>query len=315
MDLALCLDVGGTKIAGALIDRKSNSRFGISIPTPIESTEATVAAIEKLIKDLLDKAKSIGKVKGIGVGIPGTVRYPEGFVVTAPNLPISNLPLKQLLEEKFKLLVRVDNDANLAVLGERYFGKARKCNDVVLLTLGTGIGSGLFLGGRLYRGSTGTGAELGHMIIKANGPLCSCGARGCFEVLASGVALERLAKDLVKSAKSSVLVELAEGKISKIEGSLIAKAARLGDKQALAAFAELSFWLGIGLANIANIFNPELILISGGLAEASDLLLEKAIKIMTEIALEPNGSMVKVEVAALGQKAGLIGAAVLVFQV
>jgi glucokinase len=313
MDLALCLDVGGTKIAGALIDKEGSFQFGVSTPTPVKSDRATVTAIEKLIEDLLDKAKFIGDIRGIGVGIPGTVRYPEGFIVAAPNLPINNLPLKQLLAEKFKLLVRVDNDANLAALGEKYFGKARECNDFVLLTLGTGIGSGLFLNGRLYRGSVGTGAELGHMVIKADGPLCSCGNKGCFEALASGTALERLARNLVKRTKDSILLKLAKKESSKIEGSLIAKAARLGDRQALAAFAEISFWLGIGLANVANIFNPELILISGGLAEAADLLLMKAVKIMTETAIEPNGRIAQVEVATLGQKAGLMGAATLVF--
>jgi glucokinase len=279
-----------------------------------EQREASTGQTEDRLVDLLVREVNEAKaarpeVTAVGLGIPATIDHERGIAISAVNLPLSDLPIRDLVSERVGLPVFVDNDANVAALAEQLYGAGRGADDMVLLTIGTGIGGGLILNGAVYRGATGAGAELGHVVIDINGPPCqgNCPGRGCLEALASGTALGREGLAAAESDPDSVLAAmLAEGQ--RIDGRAVTEAALGGDPTAIAVFDLIGTRLGSGLVTFANIFEPRMIVVGGGVMAAGDLLLDPGRRILRARALRPMNE-VPVVAAELGPDAGMIGAA------
>ncbi len=267
--------------------------------------------VELLVREIEEAREARPGVAAIGLGIPATLDHDKGLAVSAVNLPLSNLPIRDLVSERTGLPVFVDNDGNVAALAEYLYGAARGKPDIVMLTVGTGIGGGLILGGEIYRGSTGAGAELGHVVIQADGPPCqgNCPNHGCVEALASGTALGREGRAAAESAPDSALAKvLAAGE--EVDGKAVTEAALAGDETAAGVFELIGARLGVACASLANVFQPDAIVVGGGVIAAGDLLLEPARREVRERALDPMNRTPILE-ATLGNDAGMIGAAAL----
>jgi glucokinase len=265
--------------------------------------------VELLVREVNEAKAARPEVSAVGLGISATMDHERGVAISAVNLPLSDLPIRDLVSERVGLPVFVDNDANVAALAEQLYGAGRGADDMVLLTIGTGIGGGLILNGEVYRGATGAGAELGHVVIDINGPPCqgNCPGRGCLEALASGTALGREGLAAAESDPDSVLAAmLAEGQ--PIDGKAVTEAALGGDPTAVAVFDLIGTRLGAALVTFANIFEPRMIVVGGGVMAAGDLLLDPARRILRARALRPMNA-VPVVAAELGPDAGMIGAA------
>jgi glucokinase len=279
-----------------------------------ESTERTFGrGLEELLDALEDELRAAveacPQVEAIGLGAPSTIDREQGTAISSVNLPIVDVPIRDLVAERLGLPTYLDNDANLAALAEHRFGAARGAVNAVMLTIGTGIGGGLVLGGELYRGTTGAGAELGHVVIDQAGPPCqgNCPNRGCVEVLASGTALGREGRLAAETHPGSALGKaLAEGQ--EIDGRLVTDAALAGDGIAVEVVSTIGTRLGVALSSLANVFNPDLIVIGGGVSAAGDLLLAPAREQLRARALTPM-NQTPVLLAGLGPAAGMIGAA------
>jgi glucokinase len=279
-----------------------------------ESREASTGQSEKKLVELL--VREVGEAHAarpgataVGLGIPATIDHDKGVAVSAVNLPLADLPIRDLVSEQVGLPVFVDNDANVAALAEHLYGAARGADDAVMLTIGTGIGGGLILGGEVYRGATGAGAELGHTVIDINGPPCqgNCPGRGCVETLASGTAIAREGKAAAESDPDSVLATmLAEG--HPIDGKAVTEAALAGDPTSVAVFELVGTRLGAALTSFANIFEPKVIVVGGGVMAAGELLLGPARRELRKRALRPMNE-IPVLAAEMGPDAGMIGAA------
>ncbi len=303
---AIGIDLGGTKMLLGVLDRDSKVAW--------ESREASAGESEDELVELLvgeveeARAERAG-VEAIGMGIPATIDQEKGEAVFTVNLPIANLPIRDLVTERTGLPAFLDNDANVAALAEQLFGAARGAENAVMLTIGTGIGGGLVLGGELYRGSNGAGAELGHVTIKMDGLACqgNCPGHGCIETYASGTALGREGRAAAEREPSSALGKLlAAGEA--VDGKAVTIAARAGDATARGVFDLVGRRLGVALASFANIFGPEVFVIGGGVIAAGDLLLDPARAELRKRALPPM-NRTPVLAAELGEDAGMIGAA------
>jgi glucokinase len=300
------VDLGGTKMLIGVLDSGSEVLW--------ESREASTGQteeelVELLVREVAEARTERSGVAVIGMGVPATIDRERGVAVSAVNLPIEDLPLRDLVAKRTGLPAFLDNDANVAALAEFLFGAARGARNVVMLTIGTGIGGGLILNGEPYRGSTGAGAELGHFTIEIDGPRCqgNCPNRGCLETLASGTAIGREGRAAAEREPDSALGKLL-GEGHAIDGRLVTEAAQSGDATAIAVLDMIGTRLGIGLAGLANIFEPEVIVVGGGVIAAGDLLLEPARRELAARALRPmNGT--PVVAAELGEDAGMIGAA------
>jgi glucokinase len=253
-----------------------------------------------------------GEVEAVGFGIPCTFDARTGLAVQAVNLPLHDIRFADVMAERLELPVVVDNDANCAILAEARAGAGAGCSEVVMLTLGTGIGGGLILGGRLQRGWVGAGGEFGHMVIDMDGPPCqgNCPNRGCLEVMASGSALVREASLRVARRPDTALGHaLEEGR--ELTGPFVTELAHDGDPVARDALETVGRALGVGLSSLVNLLNPEVIVIGGGVIAAGEMLLEPARREMRERALAPARDAVRVVAAAFGEEAGMIGAALM----
>ncbi|MGH2767381.1 MAG: ROK family protein [Acidimicrobiales bacterium] len=308
MELVAGVDVGGTKLLAALVDPSGKVRHRLVLATdPNAATASILAALDQL---LAAHAGHAGEVLAIGVGVAGFVEYHSGRVAFAPNLTYEEPEVAKVVRARFNLPVTVENDAGAAAWGEHEFGAGRGCDEMLLVTVGTGIGGGIVVGGRLYRGHGGFAAEVGHMTLLEAGPSCACGQRGCLEALASGTAIGRMGREGVKAAPDSVLLELAGGDPARITGALVTQAARSGDRLAASVVERAGRWLGAGLASLVNILDPELVVVGGGAVGAGGLLMEPA---RAELASRLSGRREPppVEEASLGNEAGAIGAAAL----
>jgi glucokinase len=302
------VDLGGTKMLVGVVDTASNVTWESRERSTGQSEEQL---IELLVREVGEAREARPGAAAAGLGIPATVDHDRGIAISAVNLPIENLPIRDLAEERTGIPVFVDNDANLAALAEHLYGAARGADNAVMLTIGTGIGGGLILGGEVYRGATGAGAELGHVVIAMDGLPCqgNCPGRGCVETYASGTALGREAREAAEREPDSALGRtLAEG--LEIDGKAVTEAALAGDPTAIGVFDLVGRRLGVALTSFANVFEPEVIVIGGGVIAAGDLLLEPARRELRERALPPmKGTPVRP--AELGEDAGMIGAAAL----
>jgi glucokinase len=301
------VDLGGTKMAVGVL---------AGTETRWESREASTGQtedelVELLVREVSDARDACPDVVAVGLGIPATIDQERGEAVAAVNLPIADLPIRELVAERVGLPVFLDNDGNVAAFAEYLYGAARDMPDIVMLTIGTGIGGGLILGGEIYRGSTGAGAELGHVVIQADGPPCqgNCPNHGCVESLASGTALGREGRAAAESSPDSALGELHEAG-EEIDGLAVTEAALDGDETAIAVFDLIGTRLGVACSSFANIFQPDAIVVGGGVIAAGDLLLDPARRELRARALTPMNRTPILQ-ATLGADAGMIGAAAL----
>jgi glucokinase len=300
------VDLGGTKMLVGVVDSDRRIHHE-SRESSTGRTEEEI--VEVLSRELIEARDARPGVAAAGLGIPATIDRERGVAINAVNLEITDVPLRDLMTERLGLPVFIDNDANCAALAEHLYGAGKGADNVVLLTIGTGIGGGLVLGGEVYRGANGAGAELGHTVIDENGPKCqgTCPNHGCLEALASGTALAREGTAAAGREPGSALGRvLAGGK--GVTGKDVTEAAIAGDEVAAEVIATAGRHLGVGLANFANVFEPDVIVIGGGVSAAGELLLEPAREEMRSRALPPMNET-RVEVAQLGSDAGMIGAA------
>lgn len=300
------VDLGGTKCLavgveeGRIVEERR-------VPTPVGGA-ALLDALTLVAADM----EGAGPVVGVGVGAPGLVNR-AGVLRFAPNLPgVVELAIGGELAARLGVPVRVDNDATCAAWGERQAGAARGYDDVVLVTLGTGIGGGIVAGGQLIRGANGFAGEIGHMVVDPAGPPCPCGRQGCWERFASGAGLGRLGGIAAEAGRARRVLDLAGGDAAAVRGEHVTTAAAEGDAEATAILAELGWWVALGLANLANVFDPEVFVLAGGLVKAGDLLLGPVRTAFAE-ALTGGGHRPDVPVigAGLGERAGALGAALL----
>lgn len=304
------VDVGGTKVLAVAVDETGTLLADYRSPTPAGSTglvEATATAVEAL-GGAIDAQPSC-----VGVGVAGLVDR-EGVLVHAPNLPDARgLELGGRLAARLAgRPVFVENDATCAAAGEQVAGAAQGAQEVVVVTLGTGIGGGVVTGGRVLRGAHGFGGEIGHMVVDPSGPACPCGRRGCWERYASGSGLGRLAREAAHAGQAPTLVEMAGGDPELVRGEHVTAAATNGDEGALAVMASFAWWLALGLSNLAEALDPELFVLAGGMVQAGEVLAEPTRKAFRRLALVgTRRPEVGILTAALGEKAGAVGAAVL----
>lgn len=307
MRTALGADLGGTKMAVGAMDADRRLLHHSTGATFGQTLEDLLDRLELELREALAAAPD---AEAVGLGIPCTIDRARGIAINAVNLPIADVPVRDLIGERLGLPTFIDNDANLAALAEHRFGAARSAENAVMLTIGTGIGGGLVLGGQLFRGSTGAGGELGHVVIDQAGPPCqgSCPNRGCVEVLASGTALGKEGRRAAEAHPDSSLGRrLAEG--AEVDGRAVTAAALAGDGIAVEVLGTIGRRLGVALASLANIFEPEVIVIGGGVGKAlGKRLVDPAVEELRWRALPPMNA-VEVKMAELGPEAGMIGAA------
>jgi glucokinase len=303
---AIGVDLGGTKMLVGVVDAERRIAYRSTAPSHgLRQQEL----LETLERELHAARQARPDVVAAGLGIPCTIDRQRGVAILAVNLEIADVPIRDLMTERLGLPVLIDNDANAAILAEHRFGAARGARNAVMLTIGTGIGGGLIVDGRLYRGSTGAGAELGHTVIDADGPRCqgNCPNRGCVEALASGTAIAREGLAAGKAAPDSALGRaLAEG--TELDGKEVTDAALAGDEAARGVLETIGKRLGVAFSSFANIFDPDVIVIGGGASRAGELLAGPAREELASRALPPM-SATPVATAQLGPEAGMIGAA------
>ena len=306
------VDMGGSKLLAGVVDT------GLSVHHRVQRSLNGLdqAALLDIAVDAVEQARAAagGEIAAVGFGIPALIDQRTRRGVIAVNLPLFDVPFADIMAERLDLPVFVDNDANVAVLAEHRAGAARGCSEVLLLTIGTGIGGGLILRGELYRGGVGAAGELGHVVIDMDGPRCqgNCPNRGCVEAVASGTALAREAVRVARERPHSGLGRaLADGRV--LAGPLVVELAHDGDVAALDVLELIGTRLGVALATFANIFNPEVVVIGGGVIAAGELLLAPARAEMLRRALPPSRDEVRVVAAQFGVEAGMIGAAMLAF--
>ena len=308
MALTVGVDVGGTKVAAGVVDEAGNVVAQVR-----RATSAQVeGAAERTIAALVAELASAYPVEAVGVGAAGLVDETRSVVRFAPNLGWREQPLRVLLEAATNLPVVVENDANAAAWAEYRFGAARGRDDVVMVTVGTGIGGALVLGGVLYRGGFGLAGEVGHLVLDPDGPACGCGRRGCWEQFASGNALLREARARSAQDRSGarLMLGLGDGTPEGVAGPHITAAARLGDPVALAVFATAGFWLGRGMAELAAVLDPACYVVGGGVSEAGELLLAPARAAFSQHLMGADvRPRAEILAAEMGNLAGIVGAA------
>ncbi len=306
------VDLGGTKIAAGLFT--SDGKLVLRHVQPTEGHLGPESVIENLRQSILHLLSRSdvgpGQLLGIGLGAAGAIDSHNGIVTLSPNLPgWRNIPLRQTMEENLGMPVYLCNDANAAALGEYLFGAGRNVADQLYVTVSTGIGGGIIIGGEVYEGVSGAAGEVGHMTIDISGPKCNCGSNGCFEVMASGTALAREARLSIEAGKGAALLKASGGDPGRVTAEIVFEVAERGDPAAAELIRQTGRYLGIGLANLVNIFNPELIIIGGGLSNMGDRLLQPARDTVRERAYQISSDAVRIVPAALRGDSGIIGAA------
>ncbi len=308
MDSLACvgIDVGGTYIKGGVVrddgtvlaekNKKTNGNQG---------PDAVLESIVRLVQELISESEA--PVQGVGVGVPGQIDVARGMVREAPNLPaLRNIPVQQALGKRLDLPVRLDNDANVAALGEHAWGAGQGARDMLMVTLGTGVGGGLILRNELYHGAVGAAGEFGHTVIDHDGPLCGCGRRGCVEAFVGAAAIIRTVREQIAAGDISILSNINPDELTPKD---VHQAALQHDAVARAALEKAGRYLGVGLGSVANLLNPERIVVGGGVAGAGDYILTPARKSLSEIAMKASAEAISIVPAALGNRAGWMGAA------
>ncbi|HMX70567.1 MAG TPA: ROK family protein [Solirubrobacterales bacterium] len=299
-------DLGGTKLAVGVVDGRPEALWQEEVPSRGYSQERVV----NLLAQQINKAhQARPTASSVGVGIPATLDHETGHAISTVNLDLEDLPIREMLSRETRLPVAIDNDGNLAMLAEALYGAARGTSNALLLTIGTGIGGGIWLNGEIYRGSTGAGAELGHLVVEIDGHPCqgNCPNRGCVEAMASGTAIGRHGREAAEREPDSLLGRrLAAGE--EIDAKAVNEAATAGDQAAIGAIDLAGHYLGQALVGLSNVFQPEVIVLGGGAIAFGELLIAPARREVEKFALKPMNET-KVVAAELGPSAGMIGAA------
>ncbi len=306
----IALDLGGTKLLSGVVDGEGVVEERAVSPTDTSSEDAVLTQVEEAVESFL-----VDEIGAIGLGMPSTIDQRRGAAVDSVNIPVTDVAFRDRLRNRFGLPAAIENDANAAALAEHRCGAGRGSRDMVMLTLGTGVGGGLILDGELYRGAIGAAGELGHITLDLNGPPCQgrCPGRGHLEAMASGTAADGFAREAAaRNPEGDLGRAAAEGKT--VDARLAVELAAKGPGDARDVLDHVGYHLGVGIATFVNIFNPELVVIGGGFARAGDLLFEPARKVVAERALSPARDDVKIVPALLGVEAGLIGAGLVGFE-
>lgn len=312
MDFVLAVDLGGTKIYTALM-----ATGGRIVKSDIRPTEAALGQ-EHVISNILTSLDAVtppdalrdGSILGIGVGAPGPLDPCTGSIIFAPNLQWHDVNLKGVIERALGLPVFLENDANLAALGEHLYGAGQGHRDMVFITVSTGVGGGLILGGEIYSGATGGAGEIGHMIVAHNGQICSCGNRGCLEAVVSGRAIKQSALDLIAAGKGEGILAQAGGEVSAVEAPVVTRAAREGDLEAREILAQAGCCLGLAIANVATLLNPSLFVIGGGVAQGAGEFILCPAEAEALLRVHPSfRRLLKIVPGVLQGRAGVLGAA------
>ncbi|PKQ28805.1 MAG: glucokinase [Candidatus Anoxymicrobium japonicum] len=308
-------DAGGTKIAVGAVDATGCVILRQETPSPVRDGERMVAKLMDLIKSCVHAARGEGfEAAAVGIAAAGYILHEKGVLLESPNIAWSMAPLKKISREATGLPSFLENDANAAAAGEHFTGACRSVDDFVYLTLGTGVGGGVYIDGNIYRGHRGTAAELGHMVIDPNGPVCGCGRRGCLEILASGTALEREAAELSSGSDNSLLLDMCGGDTSLITGEMVSAAAEKGDPKALEAFKRVAYYLGLGIVNLIHVFNPEMVVLGGGVARSGHLLLDELDLVIAEHGITVLVENTTIVLSTLGGDAGIVGAGAIAWE-
>jgi len=314
------VDLGGTNIVSLLCSEDGEILARRTRKTRAqEGKERTIDRITCSIQEVLDEAVSLGispnQIEGIGVGSPGPLNTNPGIIHFAPNLPgWINVPLVKILEQRINLPVYLEKDANAAALGEWWLGAGKNVDNLILLTLGTGIGGGIIIQGQVYHGSWDTAAEIGHIIIHEEGLLCGCGTKGCLEAYASAMAVVKKTLVYLKSGAETIIKEWVGDKWEEITCKMVFKAASQGDQLGCRILEETSRYLGIGIASMVNVLNPQMVILAGGVSKAGELLLKPVRKYSSKYALKVAVEGVKIVLGELGDNAGALGAAATVLK-
>jgi glucokinase len=309
------VDMGGTNIRtglftpqGRLQNKSIKIHYG-NLP-PQKVIDLVISEVNNILKK---EGLDLFNISGMGVGFPGHVDFKRGIALTTSNLPQwDDIPLRDILEDRLKISVYLDNDANLAALAEHLFGAGKGTKNMIYLTVSSGIGAGLIINGKIYRGNRGTAGEIGHTTLDINGPVCTCGKRGCLMAMASGIGIANIAKEDVRKGKKTLIRDLVQNDISKITAKVIAEAAFRGDELAESLIEQAARYLGIGLANLIEIFDPEMIVVGGGLSKIKEKFLELVKEIAIQRVPKQLRDSVNIEASRLASDAGIIGAASLV---
>ena len=309
------VDLGGTNIVAGSLSEDGSAQFAMrSEPTRADQgAEAVVDRMVRMIDTVIAETVAAtgakrGACLGVGVGAPGPLDREHGIVITTPNLGWTNFPLRQVIGERVGLPATLDNDANCATLGEWWLGAARGGRHVVGMTIGTGIGGGLILDGRLYHGASDVAGEIGHTTIDVNGRRCGCGNYGCLEAYASGPSIAERAREALQGDTGSLLYELAGRDLSRLTAATVYDAAKRDDAVALEVVRETARFLGTGIANLLNVFNPDVVVIAGGVTLAGEPLFEPLRREVRRRAFRPAVDACRIVPGALPGTAGVVGA-------
>jgi glucokinase len=307
MTVRVGIDVGGTKALGIALDES-----GAVIAEELRPTPRGDDSLEPLIDTLVELAQSLGVDGSLGVGVPGLVTR-EGVLRAAPNLDgVADFEVGRLVSERLGHRVSVDNDATCATVAEWQLGAAAGTENMMLVTLGTGIGGGLVANGAVQRGMNGFAGEFGHMVVNPDGPRCPCGRRGCWERYASGSGLAMLAREAATGRRLRAVVKRAGGDPQNVRGEHVQAAAREGDQDALAVIDDFGRWVALGLSNLTNAFDPEMFVLGGGLAAGAELYLDPIVRWYGELLYQPHlRPLPRIEFAHWGPLAGAVGAALM----
>ncbi|WP_461207496.1 ROK family protein [Clostridium sp. DL1XJH146] len=308
-DNVIGIDLGGTKISGVISDLQGNVYSKYTIPTNAEQGEKVVLErIESVIDRLIVESEiNIKNIKAIGIGSPGPLDPQKGIILTTPNLPFRNFKIVEPIEEKYGVKTFLDNDANVATIGEFMFGAGVSTENMLYVTVSTGIGGGAIINGKIYRGNTYNAFEVGHMTIEKDGPRCNCGNIGCAEVLSSGTAIARIANETI----SGPIIQSTLKKYDKVTAKEVFDEAFNGDKVAKEIIDTSLNYLGIFISNLIVTMDPEMIVIGGGVAQAGDIVFDKVKEVVDKRVFKNMAENCKIVPAKLGVDAGVIGAAAL----
>jgi glucokinase len=304
------VDLGGTNVRSAVVD--DAGRISCHTKLSVAGSRSAEEVIDRVVACIAMTRDQRGGMDllGVGVGTPGLIMAESGTVVYAPNVPgWTDLPLRSILQERLGVSVTIENDANAAAIGEHWIGAGKGVRHMICITLGTGVGGAIILNNQIWRGANGAGGEVGHINVIENGVLCGCGAPGCLEAYASASAIARQAREALRSGEKTRMTELCQGNPDALSSALVSLAAQEGDEVAGAIMRRAGSLLGVAVASLTNLLNPELFVIGGGLINAGALLFDPIWHEVRKRAYKWSASILRIVPAALGDDAGIIGAA------